>query len=450
MKRMPNRVGREYVKARLVEYTDANFATAKTRPNKELHLGILGPTLRAAVGDTIVVVFKNNVPTGMAQPMGRKADLGFSLHPHGVFYDRANEGAPYLNNVTLVATPTQQRRDLIEGRQISEKDMQEEHKRQALFRMEQKNARRAGVHPSTGGGSNIKFGQTWNYTWFVPDRAGPGPNEQSSKPWFYHSHVDEPADTNAALTGVIVVTRAEDANPDGTPKDVDREFVTIFSITDEISSPFALENTMNLGVLQNNMSKYMALSMDMMFQDSQRMKNINGYMYANLPGLYAFEKDRIRWYVGTLGDERDVHGAHWHGNVLTVNNQRLDSMGLVPGMLFSADMYADNAGQWLFHCHTNHHIHGGMIAHYEILACPSCPNKTPSGAKCPTTADCVSACGAGNVATCECPSNVPKITCKATDSASEGETSASVAVSPLSALAALSVLAVLSAPFLLF
>lgn len=27
------------------------------------------------------------------------------------------------------------------------------------------------------------------------------------------------------------------------------------------------------------------------------------------------------------------------------------------------------AGQWLFHCHSNHHMHGGMMGLYEILPC---------------------------------------------------------------------------------
>ena len=46
-------------------------------------LGYLGPTLRAKVGDTIKIVFKNM--------------CGFttSLHPHGVLYAKDSEGAAY-------------------------------------------------------------------------------------------------------------------------------------------------------------------------------------------------------------------------------------------------------------------------------------------------------------------------------------------------------------------
>lgn len=44
-------------------------------------MGILGPQLRATVGDTLKVHFLN------------KADRLLSMHPHGVRYDKDNEGA---------------------------------------------------------------------------------------------------------------------------------------------------------------------------------------------------------------------------------------------------------------------------------------------------------------------------------------------------------------------
>ncbi len=65
------------------EYTDSSFTTRKPRPPKWQQLGILGPVLRGAVGDTIVVVFRNNT------------SFPASMHPHGVFYDEADEEALY-------------------------------------------------------------------------------------------------------------------------------------------------------------------------------------------------------------------------------------------------------------------------------------------------------------------------------------------------------------------
>jgi FtsP/CotA-like multicopper oxidase with cupredoxin domain len=79
----PTRVGRVYKKALYREYTDSTFATLKPRPSEWEHLGILGPLIRAEVGDTVRIIYRNNVP------------FPTSLHPHGVFYDKDSEGAPY-------------------------------------------------------------------------------------------------------------------------------------------------------------------------------------------------------------------------------------------------------------------------------------------------------------------------------------------------------------------
>ena len=47
------------------------------------YLGMVGPILRAKVGDTIKVTLKNN------------ARFTTSLHPHGVLYAKSSEGSPY-------------------------------------------------------------------------------------------------------------------------------------------------------------------------------------------------------------------------------------------------------------------------------------------------------------------------------------------------------------------
>ena len=70
-----NRIGHRYKKAVFHEYTDASYTTKKERrTDYDRHLGILGPIIRAEVGDTIDVRFKN------------MATRNYSIHPHGVFY----------------------------------------------------------------------------------------------------------------------------------------------------------------------------------------------------------------------------------------------------------------------------------------------------------------------------------------------------------------------------
>jgi hephaestin len=156
----PNRIGHVYRKALYREYTDATFATRKPRLPQDEYLGLLGPILRAEVGETIKVVFKNN------------ASRPFSMHPHGVFYEKASEGSMYADNV-----PHDQKI-----------------------------------------GSMVPPGATFTYEWGVPERAGPGPEDPSSIVWLYHSHVDEYKDVASGLVGAIIVTRPGQANADGTPK----------------------------------------------------------------------------------------------------------------------------------------------------------------------------------------------------------------------------------------
>ena len=77
--RGPHRIGTVYRKAIYREYTDETFTQLKPRSPEWEHAGILGPILRAEVGDTIRIVFKNN------------ATRPYSMHPHGVFYDKDSE-----------------------------------------------------------------------------------------------------------------------------------------------------------------------------------------------------------------------------------------------------------------------------------------------------------------------------------------------------------------------
>lgn len=73
-------IGRTYLESIYREYTP-DFAALK--PQSDEHLGTLGPIIRAAVVDLIVVHFRNNTQ----HPA--------TVHPHGVFYSKDSEGAPY-------------------------------------------------------------------------------------------------------------------------------------------------------------------------------------------------------------------------------------------------------------------------------------------------------------------------------------------------------------------
>ena len=295
-------IGSTYVKAVYRRYTDASFTTLLPRPGKWAHLGYLGPVFHAQVGDVIKVHFKNKV--------GRP----YSMHPHGVFYDKASEGAPYADGT-------------------GGKDKADD-----------------AVPP---GGSHT-------YVWPVPERAGPGPSDPSSIAWLYHSHTNSIRDSNAGLVGAIVVTAKDRARPDGSPRDVDREFVTLFTVTNENESWY----------LDRNIDTYTDAKRvdpdDEDFQESNLMHGINGYLYGHLPGLEMKKGERSRWYTFALGTEVDLHTPHWHGNTGLLAGQRVDVIDLLPASQKVVDMIPDNAGVWMFHCHVNDHIAAGMTALYRV------------------------------------------------------------------------------------
>lgn len=303
----PNRIGRIYKKALYREYTDATFTQLKPRAPEWEHLGFLGPLLRAEVGDTIVVVFKNHTP------------YPASLHPHGVFYAKNAEGAPSVD----------------------------------------------GTAEADRGDDAVPPGGTYTYVWPVPERAGPAEGDGSSILWMYHSHVNEDADVNAGLLGPMIVTRKGASRPDGTPKDVDRELIVLFSDVDENASPYLEENIQTFTSDPASVDRS-EIFFWTPFGLSNFMEPMNGYTFGHLPGLTVREGERVRWYL-MANTNFEIHAPHWHGNTVVLNHMRTDVTSLVAMGMQVADMIPDNPGTWLFHCHVKEHLVAGMQAHYTVL-----------------------------------------------------------------------------------
>ncbi len=319
--RSPDLIGKVYKKAIYREYTDATFTHLKPRSAQDAYLGLVGPIIHAEVGDTIKVVFHNH------------GSHPYSLHPHGVFYAKASEGSQYADGVPMAAK----------------------------------------------GGDSVAPGGTFTYTWQVPERAGPGPNDPSSIVWLYHSHVEERKDVNAGLLGAIIVTRQGMARPDGTPKDVDREIVAFFMEFDENQSWFLKDNIKRF--VKDKSKRFNKLdvtavdphegNLDVLlgkgFGPSNFRWTIDGYQFANGPMPRVKKGDHVRWYLLTMGEGFNFHTPHWHGNVVTWNGQRTDVLALSPAQMLTADMVPDDPGIWLFHCHVSDHMEGGMVSRYEVL-----------------------------------------------------------------------------------
>jgi FtsP/CotA-like multicopper oxidase with cupredoxin domain len=297
----PIALGRVYKKTVFREYTDATFNTLKPRQPQWEHLGILGPMIRAEVGDTIKITFKNN------------ATHPHSMHPHGVIYDKDSEGAQYEDG--------------------------------------------------TGKTGAVAPGATHIYTWGVPERAGPAHGEGSSIIWMYHSHIEEEGDVNAGLVGPMVVTARGQANPDGSPKDVDREIVAAFMEFDENVSLHFQENIKAYGI-KGHRIKFMDNFADPVYAINLR-ETINGFSFGNTPPFVAKKGERVRWYLFATTNF-EVHAPHWHGNTVIARHMRTDVTTLLPMDMVVADMQPDSVGTWLFHCHTGPHLRAGMVTRYTV------------------------------------------------------------------------------------
>lgn len=264
-------------KTRYIEYTDTTFSVRKPQPE---WLGILGPIIRAEVGDEIVVEFLN------------RSRSPHSIHPHGVHYDKNNEGALYLPG---------------------------------------------------GTGSRIMHDGRFTYHWFADAASGPAKGQPSSIVWWYHGHTEEPMETNAGLLGPIIITAKGKAKHDASPKGVDREFVAMFMIFDQLQGK-------NEGLFYS----------------------INGYIFGNLPSFVMKKGERVRWYLLGMGNEIDLHTPHWHGQTVMYDHRRTDVVELLPGSMATADMVANNPGTWMLHCHVSEHMESGMMAAYTIYEPQTC------------------------------------------------------------------------------
>ena len=314
----PHRIGKVYRKAIYREYTDETFTKLKPRPADQEYLGMLGPVIRAEVGDTLKVVFRNN------------ATRPYSIHPHGVFYGKDSEGTVNYDD----------------GSTAAEKE-----------------------------NNIVPPGQTHTYTWEVTERAGPGPNDPSSIVWLYHSHVGEMRDVESGLIGAIVITRRGMAGANGLPKDVDRDFVTLFMVYDENNSWYLDQNIKTYVSDPKGLNKLEFAPIDDQgnfsgigtgFVSSNFKLTINGYMYANNPLMVMKKGERVRWYLVTIGEGFNEHTPHWHGNVVLADGKRTDVVTLLPAQMVTADMVPDDPGTWLFHCHLSEHMDAGMVALYKV------------------------------------------------------------------------------------
>ena len=161
------------------------------------------------------------------------------------------------------------------------------------------------------------------------------------------------------------------ARPDGTPKDVDREFVTAYFLIDENNSWYLTQNILKYTSDPKSVDRLEGKPVDLDgnfsvvgsgFTAANFRVTINGYLFANMPVMTMHKGEHVRWYLISLGNGFNFHTPHWHGNVVTVNGSRTDVVLLSPAQMVTADMVPDNVGTWMYHCHVSEHMMAGMTA----------------------------------------------------------------------------------------
>ncbi|XP_029304278.1 hephaestin-like protein 1 [Cottoperca gobio] len=319
LERGPHSIGSVYKKAMFRQYTDAKYNVLSPRP---AWLGFLGPILRAEVDEVIVVHLKNF------------ATRSYSMHPHGVFYEKNTEGALYPD----------------------------------------------GTSPKLKEDDSVPPGGSYTYRWEVRPDFAPTDDDANCLTWVYHSHVDAPMDIASGLIGALLtckkgILKETNAPVQGQTKpesvvesarhDVDQDVFLMFNVVDENLSWYLKDNIQKCsdpaGVNQE----------DPDFEESNLMHAINGYMFGNLPGIKLCQHRAVAWHLFGMGNEVDIHSAFFHGNTLLDRGHRTDVLSLFPATFATAEMVPKATGKWLLTCQVNDHLQAGMQAFYEVKSCGS-------------------------------------------------------------------------------
>ncbi|KAF7464647.1 hypothetical protein GHT09_006339 [Marmota monax] len=296
LERGPNRIGNIYKKAVYRHFTDGTYSTEIPKPS---WLGFLGPILRAEVGDVIVIHLKNF------------ASRPYSLHPHGVFYNKDSEGALYPDGTS--------------GRNKDD-DM-------------------------------VPPGKNYTYVWPVREEYAPTSADANCLTWVYHSHIDAPKDICSGLIGPLLVCKEGILNRySGTRTDVDREFVIMFTLVDENQSWYLDENIQHFCTKPSSVDKD-----DAVFQRSNKMHALNGYLFGNFPEPEMCVGESVSWHLFGMGNEIDIHSIYFYGNTFISRGHRTDTVNLFPATFLTTEMIVKNPGKWMITCQVSDHLQGPVI-----------------------------------------------------------------------------------------
>ena len=288
-------MGSVYKKARFVEYTNASFKTPVAKPD---YFGILGPMLRAEVGDVVEVHFMNRMLVNSSfQPFGGLVPIqNTSPYQLGLVHD-ANASAGTQGSVASAGRRLLREAAASAGRwlhQITAAQAEAE----AIITQSVDNLYALG---------SVGPRESRVYRWLVPDEAI-GPLDDTSVVYAYVSGVDHIKHINAGLVGPLVIYEKGKMEDTG----FDMEVPLFFNIQNELQSLY-LEDNVKL------QEKEHAVKIDrnaLTFPESNLMHAINGFVYCNMPTLELKEGAKVRWYVMGFGSEGDMHSPVFPGQAV--------------------------------------------------------------------------------------------------------------------------------------
>ncbi|KAM5203194.1 coagulation factor V [Hipposideros larvatus] len=288
-----------YKKVVFRKYLDSTFTKRDPQGEYEEHLGILGPVIRAEVDDVIQVRFKN------------LASRPYSLHAHGLSYEKSSEGKTYDDD-----SPEWFKED-----------------------------------------NAIQPNSSYTYVWHATVRAGPENPGSACRAWAYYSAVNPEKDIHSGLIGPLLICRKGTLHKESNmPLDM-REFVLLFMAFDEKKSWY----------YEKPQRSWRRASSE--GKQSHEFHAINGLIY-NLPGLRMYEQEWVRLHLLNMGGPRDIHVVHFHGQTLLENGTQQHQLGvwpLLPGSFKTLEMKASKPGWWLLDTEVGENQRAGMQTPFLIL-----------------------------------------------------------------------------------
>ncbi|XP_074962094.1 coagulation factor V [Phalacrocorax aristotelis] len=281
-------------------YTDSTFTVLQDENEYKEHLGILGPVIKAEVDDVILVHFKN------------LASRPYSLHAHGLFYEKSSEGSLYDD----------------------ESD--------AWFKEDDE------VQPNN----------SYIYVWYANRRSGPVQSGAACRSWIYYSDLNPEKDIHSGLIGPILICQKGTFSKSNDSRTSTRDFFLLFMVFDEEKSWYF-----------DKRSRRPCTEKTQEMQQCHKFYAINGITY-NLQGLRMYEGELVRWHLLNMGGPKDIHVVHFHGQTFTEQGEPKHQLGtytLLPGSFRTIEMKPQKPGWWLLDTEVGEYQQAGMQTSYLVI-----------------------------------------------------------------------------------